>query len=421
MYPRPSSLLALCAGLAACCLCLPQIRADHPNPERRIPVALFRDRMTAGWIGQMAGVAWGAPTEFHFTDRIIPEDQMPAWSPQMINNAFGQDDLYVEMTFLRTLERLGLDAPAREAGIDFANSKYPLWWANDAGRKNLRAGIAPPDSGHPRFNHAPNAIDYQIEADFSGLIAPGMPQLAIDLGERFGRIMNYGDGMIAGQFIGALYAEAYFTRDLPALVENALKAIPPDSQYAQMARDILAWYRANPDDWQATWNLCQKKYREDPEFQKASDGGIDCKINGAYVLIGLLHGKGDPDQTIIIACRCGQDSDCNPSSAAGILFTTLGLNAVPDRFFSALDRNRKFDHTDYSFNDLLKVSEQLARQAVARQGGRIEKNPAGEELFVIPLQPLRPSAYEKSWDPGPIAGSRFTPDERARITESNKN
>ena len=98
-------------------------------------------------------------------------------------NQFGQDDLYVEMTFLQTLERHGLNAPMRQAGIDFANSGYSLWHANRAGRDNLRNGIAPPDSGHPQFNKHADDIDYQIEADFAGLIAPGMPNVAIALGE----------------------------------------------------------------------------------------------------------------------------------------------------------------------------------------------------------------------------------------------
>ncbi|MBM4094513.1 MAG: ADP-ribosylglycohydrolase family protein, partial [Planctomycetes bacterium] len=224
----------------------------------RLSVKEYRDKMKAGWIGQIAGVSWGAPTEFKWQDKIIPADQMPRWQPEMINNAFGQDDLYVEMTFLRTLEQYGIDVSIRQAGIDFANSGYPLWCANNAGRTNLRKGIAPPDSGHPQFNKCPNDIDYQIEADYSGLIAPGMPQVAVDLGERFGRLMNYGDGMYAGQFVGAMYAAAFFESDPVKIVETALRAIPPDSQYAEMVRDLVAWYRADPDHWEAAWEKCQE-------------------------------------------------------------------------------------------------------------------------------------------------------------------
>ncbi|MBN2507181.1 MAG: ADP-ribosylglycohydrolase family protein [Verrucomicrobia bacterium] len=386
--------------------------------ERRLPVKEYRDRMKGGWIGQIAGVSWGGPTEFRWKDQVIPEDKMPAWRPAMINDAFGQDDLYVEMTFLRSLEQHGIDVSIRQAGLDFANSRYPLWCANNAGRSNLRKGIAPPDSSHPQFNKCPNDIDYQIEADYSGLIAPGLPQAAIDLGEKFGRLMNYGDGVYAGQFMGALYAEAFFESDPVKLAETALKAIPAGSQYAEMVRDMVAWHKADPGDWQKAWRLCQGKYRENPEYQKASNGGIDCKINGAYVLMGLLFGKGDPDQTIVISTRCGMDSDCNPSSSAGVLFTTIGYSKLPARFNTGLNEHKEFSHTAYNFPRLLDVCEKLARQFVVRYGGRIERSADGD-VFVLPVRGPKPSRLELSWAPGPIANSRFTPAEMAQITEAN--
>ncbi len=385
---------------------------------RRLSLAEFRDKMKAGWIGQMAGVTWGAPTEFKFKDQIIPAEQVPVWKPALINNAFGQDDLYVEMTFLRTLEQYGLNASIRQAGLDFANSQYPLWCANNAGRKNLRAGIAPPDSGHPKFNKCPNDIDYQIEADYSGLIAPGLPQFAIEMGEKFGRLMNYGDGMYAGQFIGALYAAAFFESDPVKITETALQAIPADCQYAEMVRDLVAWYRADSKDWEKTWQLCQKKYRENPDYQKASNGGIDCKINGAYVLLGLLYGQRDPDRTIMISMRGGQDSDCNPSSSAGVLFTTMGFAKVPERFTKDLNQTNIFSHTAYSFPGLVAVCEKLAREVVKKAGGKVTRED-GEEVFHIPVRAPRPSKLELSWSPGPIADSRFTPAELAQIKVGN--
>ncbi len=388
--------------------------AADDAPPRRLAVADYRARMKAGWIGQMAGVAWGAPTEFRFRDQVMPAAALPAWAPGMINDSFGQDDLYVEMTFLRTLEEHGLDCSLRQAGIDFANSGYPLWCANDAGRRNLRDGIAPPDSGHPRFNRCPHDIDYQIEADYSGLVAPGMPDAAIFLGEKFGRLMNYGDGVYAGQFIGAMYAAAFFESDIRAIVAAGLAAIPAGCQYAEMVRDMLRWSAEIPA-WEDCWRRCQEKYREDPDYQKCSNGGIDCKINGAYVLMGLLYGGGDPDRTIAISCRCGQDSDCNPSSAAGVLFTTIGCAGLPERFTAELDETRVFSHTAYSFPALLDACEKLARQLVVRAGGRVEQA-AGGDVLVIPVRPAKPSPLELAWAPGPIAGSRFTEAEMALIT-----
>ncbi len=407
--------------LALVCTLIPPGRlaaAEKATEFRRLSLTEYRDKMKAGWIGQIAGVTWGAPTEFKFRDRIIPADKVPVWKPAMINDAFGQDDLYVEMTFLRTLEQYGLNVSIRQAGLDFANSGYPLWCANRAGRDNLRAGIAPPDSGHPKFNQCPNDIDYQIEADYSGLIAPGLPQFAIEMGEKFGRLMNYGDGMYAGQFIGAMYAAAFFESDPVTIAETALRAIPADCQYAEMVRDLVAWYRADPNDWEKAWQLCQRKYREDPEYQKASNGGIDCKINGAYVLLGLLWGQRDPDRTIIISMRGGQDSDCNPSSAAGVLFTTIGFANLPPRFTQELNQKTLFDHTAYNFPKLVAVCEKLARQVVKSAGGKITRR-KGEEFFLIPVRAPQPSKLELSWAPGPIANSRFTPAEMAQIRVDN--
>ncbi|MDR0697714.1 MAG: ADP-ribosylglycohydrolase family protein [Tannerella sp.] len=385
------------------------------NEYRRMSVKEYRDKMQAGWIGQIAGVSWGAPTEFRWRDAIIPEKDMPQWMPEMINKAFSDDDLYVEMTFLRSLEEYGLDVSIRQAGIDFANSEYGLWCANAAGRKNLRAGIAPPDCSNPKFTKCPNDIDYQIEADYSGLIAPGMPNVAVALGEKFGRLMNYSDGMYAGQFIGGMYAEAFFESDLLKIIAAGLACIPQGCQYAEMVRDVVAWYKANPDDWEATWKLCQKKYREDPEYQKCSNGGIDVKINGAYILIGMLYGEKDLDKTIIISTRCGQDSDCNPSNAAGVLFTTLGASKLPGRFTEKLDQEKVFSHTAYNFPKLLDICEKLAREYVVREGGRIEKDATGEEFFVIPVKKPTPSPLVFSWDPEPVTNSLFTEEEMAKI------
>jgi len=401
--------------LSSCALLTPAKQS-----VRRLPVTEYVDKMKAGWIGQMAGVGWGGPTEFKWKGQIIPEVNMPKWRPEMINQ-FKQDDIYVEMTFLRTLELYGLDCSIRQAGIDFANSGYPLWHANRNGRDNLRKGIAPPDSGHPQFNKHADDIDYQIEADYSGLIAPGLPNVAIELGEKFGRLMNYGDGLYGGQFVGGMYAEAFFENDMEKIVQAGLKCIPEDSQYAECIRDMLAWYKQNPDDWQKTWQLINEKYHLNPDYRRFSCSGpesisnIDAKINGAYIVMGLLYGKGDPDQTIIISTRCGQDSDCNPSSAGGILFTTIGFSKLPERFTSALSPEGKFSHTPYNFPTLVQACEELARQVVLRSGGWIETNADGQEVFVIPLQEPKPSELEQCWQPGPVEGSRFNQEELAQI------
>ncbi len=407
--------IGMFAGVAA-----GQHPSEAPPAYLELEAAVYRDKMMAAWIGQMAGVGWGGPTEFQFNGRIIPESEFPDWTPELINQ-FHQDDLYVEMTFLRTLEQYGFSMSPRQAGIDFANSEYKLWHANKFGRRNLRQGIAPPDSGHPQFNGHADDIDYQIEADFSGIIAPGLPTVVVELGEIFGRLMNYGDGLYGGLFVGAMYSEAFFERSPRAIVEAGLRVVPEDSQYHECISDVLRWHSEYPDDWEATWHLINEKYQINPDYRRASCGdkgdfNIDAKINGAYIVMGLLYGDGDPDRTIAISTRCGQDSDCNPSNAAGILFTTIGFAQLPDKFTSALQRDVKFSHTAYDFAGLTAVCEKLAREAVTHAGGQITPDASGNEILRIPVNTPQPGKAEQCWAPGPIANSRFTEEEMARIT-----
>ena len=384
--------------------------------ERTITVEEFRDRMTGAWLGQSVGVAYGWPTEFKCNGTIIPADKMPVWKPELVNETFSQDDLYVEMTFIDTLLKRDLDVTTRTAGIDFANSAYRLWCANSNARNNLRNGIAAPASSHPKFHPTTDDIDYQIEADFSGILAPGLPQAAVDFGETFGRIMNYGDGLYAGQFVGAMYAEAYFETDRVRLVEKALKAIPSESKYAGMVRDMLAWHKSNPACWQAAWtNAVEKYFRTKENLGRVSNAQINVKVNGAMVLLGLLYGDGDMDRTMYVSTAGGFDSDCNPSSACGVLGVMLGAKRLA-KYAEGFDRTKKWEFTDYDYGRLMEVSERLARKLVVKYGGRIETGADGKERLLIPDSAVKPSAYFDSAAPGPVpANERLTDAERARI------
>ena len=76
-----------------------------------------------------------------------------------------------------------------------------------------------------------------------------------------------------------------------------------------------------------TWQRIEDKYNDNPDYRRFAcndEENIDAKINGAYIVMGLLYCEGDIDQTIIVSPRCGQDSDCNPSNAAGVLCTSIG-------------------------------------------------------------------------------------------------
>ena len=391
---------------------------------RRLPVKEYRDKMKAGWVGQMAGVAWGYPIEFRYYGRAVPDSMVPKWKPDMVNDAFTQDDLYLDIGYLHSLNKHGLGITSRQAAIDRAG--YDFEFARGS-RSAFVSGPAPPDSGHPIFRNHPDGLGLQISADVTGLIAPGLPNFTIALGEQLGSVRHYGDGIYAGQFVGALYCEAFFESDPVKIVRAALKAIPQESAFAEMVRDVLNWYKQEPDDWERAYQLIDEKYFQNKKYnwmdwkwKGLETLNMDVKLNGAFILTGFLYGQRDLDKTIIYSMRGGHDCDCNPSNSAGVLFTTIGFSKLPSRFTS-IDERRFFSQVEdsllfqYTLPEVIDLTEKIAREAIVQSGGRIEKDTNGEEVFFIPLQVPKPSKLQQSQNPGPIANSRFTAEELAQI------
>jgi hypothetical protein len=384
-------MLWLALALGACC-CAHSVVAE----TRHLSRDQLLDKIKGGWAGQMIGVSFGAPTEFKVQGKIYDEELK--WSPERVSNAIEQDDLYVEMTFAKVMDVAGLQASSEQFGEAFQVSKYGLWHANAGARRALNQGIKAPWSGHPKYNFHANDIDFQIESDFIGLMCPGLPREANKYCDRVGRVMNYGDGLYGGMFIGGMYAAAFFESDPRKVAEAGLACIPPKSQYALLIRDLLTWSAQHPYDWRKVWQLIEDKWdKDDP----CPDGAltpfnIDAKLNGAYLACGLLFGGKDFYKTMEIATRCGQDSDCNPSSAAGVLGVILGYHGIPDLFKSGISAlaDTKFEFTDYSFNSIVLSTETRALKIIQMAGGKVS-----DSEVVIPVQKPKAPKLEQ-WTPG---------------------
>jgi hypothetical protein len=181
-------------------------------------------------------------------------------------------------------------------------------------------------------------------------------------------------------------------------VEAGLRSIPAESGYGRLIRDVLDWSAAHPDDWTKTWQLVEDKW---DAGDRCVDGAlspfnIDAKLNGAYVALGLLYGKGDFAKTLEVSTRSGQDSDCNPSSAAGILGVILGYEKIPDVWKAGIPAlaDRKFAFTRYSFNEIVESTIRRAEKVVQGAGGQV----TATELDVPVQEPL--AAPLEQWDGG---------------------
>lgn len=361
------------------------------------------DKIKGGWAGQVIGVTYGAPTEFRYKGMMIPDSVSIEWGdPDYIKGWMEKfpglyDDIYMDLTFVEVYERLGLDAPVDSMAAAFAHAGYNLWEANQTARYNILNGIMPPESGHWKNNPHADDIDFQIESDFAGLMSPGMPNTAAVFCDSIGHIMNYGDGWYGGVYMSAMYSLAFVCDSVETVVSEALKCIPEQSRYYQCISDVIATYNESPDDWKKAWQRCADYWDKTLCCPTGAyvPYNIDAALNSAYVVIGLLYGHGDFGRTIEIATRCGQDSDCNPASAGGILGTILGYENIPQEWLEPLKvaEDIDFAYTSSSLNDTYKMSFNQALKVIERNGGSVNG-----DAVTIKCQEPTAVKFEKSFD-----------------------
>ncbi|MBN1819846.1 MAG: ADP-ribosylglycohydrolase family protein [Prolixibacteraceae bacterium] len=385
--------------------------ANDKNRGFLISKEALNDKIKGAWAAQTIGVTFGVPVEFDYNSTLIQDYQSLVWNDSSLLVEFRErpgtyDDIYMDLSFMKVIEEHGVDAPAQLFAESFAQADYKLWFANQTARYNILNGLTPPESGHWLNNPCADDIDFQIEADFAGLMNPGMVNSAIGICDKVGHIMNYGDGYYGGVFVASMYSLALISNDpddIEDIVKKAIAVIPAESKFHQCISDVIKWHDKNPDDWKSTWAKTSLKWSQDigsplGVFQPFN---IDAKINSAWVVIGLLYGDGDFTRTFEIATRCGDDADCNPATAGGILAAITGFEKIPDFWKQGLDKveDLSFMGTDISLNKAYDMSFRHALDMIKNNGGEIKNdqiNIAVQEPEKVPLEIAFEGHYPKA-------------------------
>ena len=383
--------ISLFTAVMTAILTLSVVSCTHPQKVNMSKEVLM-DKIKGAWAGQTIGCTYGGPTEFWYNGVMINDTIEIPWTDGIIKYYYENrpglyDDVYMDLTFVDVFAKMGLDAPVEAFEQAFAYAEYPLWHANQQGRYNIRNGINSPSAGHWKHNPHADDIDFQIEADYAGIMAPGMVNAASYYCDDIGHMMNYGDGWYGGVYVAAMYALAFVYDDIHLVVEDALKVIPEQSRFYRCMKDVIECHKSDPDNWKNAWMMCNDRHSFDigcPEgvYQPFN---IDAVINSAYIIIGLLYGDGDFARTIDISTRCGYDSDCNPASSGGILGTMLGYSAIPEKWMANLREveDMDFAYTDISLNDVYQMSFDQALQVIERNGGKV----SGDDVTIKCQEP----------------------------------
>lgn len=379
-----------------CCACI-NIRAQQ-STILKLSDSELMDKIKGGWAGQTIGVVFGAPAEFKFTGSYVQDYQPIPWGDGYVKYWWDKkpglfDDVYNDCTFLEAFQELGLDCSQEQLAIRFANADYHLAHANQAARYNIRNGIMPPASGNWLNNPHADDLDFQIEADFIGLMTPAMLPEALRIASLVGHIITSGDGFYGGAFVSALYSSAFYENTPEAILNSSISVIPVESTFYQCINDVIKFHSLHPDNWKDCWYFLQDKWNCDVGCPKGVflNFNIDAKLNSAFVALALLYGNGDYTKSLDIAARCGQDADCNPSTVGGVLGVMNGYNNIPSFWLNPLKEveNRTFDKTDMSLNKAYQMSFELAKKIIVRAHGTVSEGKVEipvQKATVLPLE-----------------------------------
>ena len=300
------------------------ISAVQRDVAERIPKIRDVDvRIHAGWVGQIAGGAFGTALEgctgeaLRATYGVL--DHYVA-APVTLN-----DDCVYELLALDVLAELGSGATAADFGAKWKTELPFAWSAEWIALENLRSGVEAPESGRLK-NPMHDWIGAQMRGMVFGLVAPGRPGLAAELAAREASVSHAGNGVWGGVYAAAMTALAFTMRHPRSVLAEAKKFVPDGSEYATVIDQAI--------------KVCSRSSSAEDAWAKldathASRNWIHAYPNIAAVCVALWFGRADFTRSFSILGDCGLDVDCN----AGLVGTVLGVMhaSVPDAWAGPLD------------------------------------------------------------------------------------
>ena len=299
----------------------------------------YVERVYAGVLGKLIGVYLGRPFEGWDYDAImehIGEVNYYVHEQFDVPLIVTDDDITGTFTFLRALPDNGniRDLTAEQIGHTWLNylieEKTILWWGGlgnsteHTAYLRLKNGIPAPRSGSMELNGKVVAeqIGSQIFIDGWAMVAPGDPELAIELARRAASVSHDGEAIVGAQVIAAMEAQAFVENDLNKLIDTAVSLIPADSLIRRMIGDLREWHAAEPD-WRKTREKIAQHYGYDTY-------GGNCHMipNHGLIIFSLLYGDDDFQKSLMIVNTSGWDTDCNSGNVGCLLGIKNGLAGI---------------------------------------------------------------------------------------------
>jgi hypothetical protein len=237
----------------------------------------YKDRLKGFWVGGCIGNWTGLPTENRRTDFpfFTDEDFGPGKFDYVLDqNPWGaDDDTDIEYVYQHAIEKnnnyILTGEQISRAWQDHIGLPL-LWVSNLAALGQMQNGAIPPATSLPENNPMWDMIDAQLTTEIFGALAPGRPDVALDIAHLPIRSAAYLHSEWAAEFYIIMHAlvpaiDQSLSRkeQIIWLADQARKRIPEWSYIANMCDFVKAEYDANPDkdNWELTRDKVAQRYQ----------------------------------------------------------------------------------------------------------------------------------------------------------------
>lgn len=214
-----------------------------------------------------------------------------------------------------------------------------LWVSNERARQLMEQGMVPPHTSLPINNPKSSMIDAQLTTEIFGLLAPGRPDIAMQIAELPIRTTAHDQAYWVAQFYVVMHslASVVDSSESPQqqtqwLAQQASNRLPKDSSVYKIYQFVWDQYLRHPDSWQQTRDAVYQRYQLQGADGYSYVEPFDALINFAASLVSLFHGQGDIVRTIQIGSLVGWDSDNPTATWGGLLGFMLGIEGVMQAF-----------------------------------------------------------------------------------------
>ena len=279
----------------------------------------------------------------------------PICDPRVYQNkVISDDDIHVDVANQLLLHELGATIDAHDVAHAWSSKGFGI---HDAGGGQYVRDIVndhdyiAPYSGQQMYGNSQWFVtEAWIESDMMGINFPYMIDTADAYSRFFTTVNGDGNSSYLGRLCALMTCLAFQYNDAKVIAEKAFDRMDRDNEIYTIYKHILKRYSEGADWRTVCVEICDMRtwIYERPETISGDmiSGGyaadFSMSSNAGMILLGLIYGENDFEQSIKITSLAGLDGDCTAATVGQIVGTMVGFNSFAQKYKNFMNGDSRY-------------------------------------------------------------------------------